>query len=208
MEKHIFSDIKKKFDLFQIIDVAWKPSNFAANIARFYGKKLPKGYKKEKETGSGTFRVYLVYDKNPHISGNVNLAINTCKECYRQLTGGGNLVHAAANSAEVAESLLLLFGKTIREIEQEEPSFLPKMYEKEVIGCPKWETAEEFVETVKKIDNTHIRAYKNSYLIHTKNADFVRRIINASTHFKLPGMNRYFVEIGTQKMPIYIRKTN
>ena len=35
---------------FQIYEINWSEKNFAANIARFYGKKLPNGYKKEKET--------------------------------------------------------------------------------------------------------------------------------------------------------------
>ena len=65
MEKQIIADLRKKFEIFRIFEVSWKEENFALNLARFYGKKLPKGCKKEKETGAGAFKVCLVYDNNP-----------------------------------------------------------------------------------------------------------------------------------------------
>lgn len=206
MEKQIYSDLKKKFDIFQVYDITWKPENFAANLARFYGKKLPKGCKKEKETGSGTFRAYLVYDNHPQISGGKNLAVVTCKYNYRQLTGGGNLVHASDNVAETNENLLFLFGKNLKEIEQEQPHILPKPYFGDVVGCPQWKNIDEVLEVVRKIPFTRINAYKNSYIIHSRNADLARRILNASSRFKIPGVHKFFVDVGKSKQPIYIRK--
>ena len=206
MEKQIYSDLKKKFEIFQVYDITWKPENFAASLARFYGKKLPKGCKKEKETGAGTFRAYLVYDNHPQISGGKNLAVITCKYNYRQLTGGGNLIHASDNVSETNENLLFLFGKSLKEIEQEEAHTLPQAYSVDVVGCPQWESIDKVLEVVRKIPYTRINAYKNSYLIHSKNADLARRILNANSRFKIPGVHKYFIDIGKTKQPIYIRK--
>ena len=47
MEKQIIADLRKKFEIFRIFEVSWKEENFALNLARFYGKKLPKGCKAE-----------------------------------------------------------------------------------------------------------------------------------------------------------------
>ena len=208
MEKQIAADLKKKFDIFQIYNVVWKPDNYAANLARFYGKKLPKGYKKEKETGSGAFRAYLVYDKNPQFSKGKNIAIQHCKSNYRHLTGGGNLVHATDNATDTNEDLLFLFGKTTKDFEQEQPNPLPQDYERDVIGSPRWENIEQVLEVVKKLPFTRIKEYKNSYIIHSKNADLVRRILNAKNHFKLPGVHKYTINIGRAKQAIYIRKVS
>ena len=111
MEKQIIADLRKKFEIFRIFEVSWKEENFALNLARFYGKKLPKGCKKEKETGAGAFKVCLVYDNNPQYADGKNANIVKSKQDYRQLTGGGNLVHASDNPAETNENLLFLFGK-------------------------------------------------------------------------------------------------
>lgn len=206
MEKQIFADIKKKFEIFQSIDITWSKQNFAANLARFYGKKLPKGCKKEKETGAGTFRVYLVYDENPQFCDGKNISICSSKEQYRQLTGGGNLVHASDNTDETNENLLFLFGKNLKEFEQEGKKTELQSYNKDIIGCPTWENIEQVLEVARKIPFTRIKEYKNSYIIHSKNADLARRVLNASNHFKLPGVHKYFIEIGKTKQPIYIRK--
>jgi hypothetical protein len=206
MEKQIASDLKKKFEIFQVFDITWKSQNFVANLDRFYGKKLSKEYKKEKETGYGTFRAYLVYDKSPQISGGKNLAIITCKYNYRQLTGGGNLIYSSDNVAETNENLLFLFGKSLKEVEQEEPHTLPVQYTDDIVGCPCWQSIDQVLEIVKKVPYTRINAYKNSYLIHSKNADLARRILNANSRFKIPGVHKYFIDIGKVKQPIYIRK--
>jgi len=208
MEKQILSDIKKKFELFRTYEVTWKDENFATNLARFYGKKLPKGCKKEKETGSGAFKVFLVYDKNPQFADGKNISIVTCKYNYRQLTGGGNLVHASDNPVETDENLLFLFGKTIKELEQEGPQNTVIPYSGDVIGCPSWQSVQQALDMVKKIPFTKVKAYKNSYIIHSRNADLARRVLNAESHFHLPGIHKYFIEVGKNKLPIYIRKVN
>ena len=206
MEKQILSDLKKKFELFRTYEIEWKSENFAANLARFYGKKLPKGCKKEKETGSGAFKAFLVYDRAPQFAKGKNISIVTCKYNYRQLTGGGNLVHASDNLAETNENLLFLLGKTVKELEKEGPVSEVIRYQGDVIGCPSWNSVEEALEMVRKVPFTRVKAYKNSFLIHSRNADLARRVLNAGSHFRLPGIHKYFIEVGKTRQPIYIRK--
>lgn len=136
MEKQIIADLRKKFEIFRIFEVSWKEENFALNLARFYGKKLPKGCKKEKETGAGAFKVCLVYDNNPQYADGKNANIVKSKQDYRQLTGGGNLVHASDNLAETNENLLFLFGKTVKDLEQEGPRAEICVVRRDLVGCP------------------------------------------------------------------------
>lgn len=208
MEKQIAADIKKKFEIFRIFEVCWKAENFAFNLARFYGKKLPKGCKKEKETGAGAFRVYLVYDSCPQYVNGQNINVIKCKQEYRRLTGGGNLIHASDNPAETNENLLFLFGKTVKEIEQDGPKAEITIVNQDIIGCPSWGSLQQALDLVRKIPFTRVKAYKNSYLIHSRNADLARRVLNASSHFSIPGIHKYSIEIGKLRQPIYIRKIN
>ncbi len=205
MEKYIVGDIKKKFELFQIYEINWSEKNFAANIARFYGKKLPNGYKKEKETGSGSFLALLVYDRSPQFSEGRNIAITTAKSNYTHMIGN-NLVHASNNLEETNEDLLFLFGKNVKEIEQEEAFFIPRKYNKDIVGCPIWQTTDEALDIVRKIPFTKVTKHKESFLIHSRYADTARRILNATSQFKFPGRHKYFISVGKSKQPIYIRK--
>ncbi len=204
MEKQIAADLKKKFEIFQVYDISWSADNFASNLARFYGKNLPQGLKKE--TGTGIFRMYLVYDKNPQLSGGKNLAIATCQSNYCQLTGGGSLVYASQNPQETNENLIFLFGKSTKEVELEQPHLVAKIHNQDIIGVPFWKNIEEIEEIIKKLPYTRIKPYKNAYLIHSKNADLARRIINATSRFKIAGVHKYFIDIGKSKQSVYIRK--
>ena len=162
MEKQIIADLRKKFEIFRIFEVSWKEENFALNLARFYGKKLPKGCKKEKETGAGAFKVCLVF----------------------------------------------LFGKTVKDLEQEGPRAEICVVRRDLVGCPVWDSLQQALDTVRKIPFTRVKAYKNSYLIHSRNADLARRLLNASSHFSIPGIHKYSIEVGKTRQPIYIRKIN
>ena len=208
MEKQIIADLRKKFEIFRIFEVSWKEENFALNLARFYGKKLPKGCKKEKETGAGAFKVCLVYDNNPQYADGKNANIVKSKQDYRQLTGGGNLVHASDNLAETNENLLFLFGKTVKDLEQEGPRAEICVVRRDLVGCPVWDSLQQALDTVRKIPFTRVKAYKNSYLIHSRNADLARRLLNASSHFSIPGIHKYSIEVGKPRQSIYIRKIN
>ncbi len=207
MEKQIAADIKKNFEIFRVYEICWTPAHFAGNLARFYGKKLPKGCRKEREVGSGAFKLYLVYDTAPQYVNGVNINIIESKSKYRQRTGG-NLIHASDTPAETNENLLFLLGKTWKEIEQEGKNDTVIRHNRDIVGCPCWSDLSTALDTVRKIPFTRVKAYKNSYLIHSRTPDLVRRILNASSCFSLPGIHKYSINIGKSVQPIYIRKVN
>ena len=69
-QKEILDDIAQNFNVLQIYEITWKKEDFGASLARFYGKKLPKGCKKEKETGSGSFlAIWRIIRCNPFSKG-------------------------------------------------------------------------------------------------------------------------------------------
>ena len=206
MEKNIINDIKKNFEIHQSYEITWTPELFANNLARFYGKKLPKGCRKEKEIGCGPFLLLLVYDNNPLYDKNKrNLNIMSAKHKYRHLLGA-NLVYASDNSEETLENTLFLLGKNTKDIDRElaHPSVIP--CNTDIKGGLYWNNIEEALDIAKKIPFTRVTPYKKSYLIHTRHADLVRRLLNARSHFKIPGRHKYFIKINKTKFPIYIRK--
>lgn len=208
MEKQLLNDIKKKFDIFQIYEITWSSENFAKNLSRFYGKKLPKSCKKEKEVGFGPFLAVLVHDNHPKIINNKNHNITASKQSYRLLLGK-NLIHASDTSAEAAENILFLLGKSSKEIEAEEPLLSPQPITHDIPGIPCWTNIDEALNLVKKIPFTKTIAYKESFLIHSRHADIVRRLLNASPcRFKIPGRHKYYVKVGKTKKPIYIRQVH
>lgn len=116
----------------------------------FTAKNSPKDVKKKKETGAGAFKVCLVYDNNPQYADGKNANIVKSKQDYRQLTGGGNLVHASDNLAETNENLLFLFGKTVKDLEQEGPRAEICVVRRDLVGCPVWDSLQQALDTVRK----------------------------------------------------------
>lgn len=208
MEKQILNDLKKKFEILQTYEISWSEEHFAENLSRFYGKKLPKSCKKEKEIGIGPFLVVLVYDNHPKIINNQNRNIITTKQSYRQLLGK-NLIHASDNAQETAENILFIFGKNVQEIINSNEQPIYQSIASDISGCPAWNTITEALEIAQKVPFTKIEAYKDAYLIHSRNADLVRRILNASPcRFKIPGRHKYYVKVGKTKQAVYIRKVH
>ncbi len=208
MEKNIINDIKKNFEIFKSYEITWTPELFADNLAHFYGKKLPKGCKKEKEVGCGPFLLLFVYDNNPlYNNEHRNINVSAAKHKYRQLLGA-NLVHASDNPEETFENTLFLFGKNLKDIEKEIQQSAPVAHNQDIKGICSWNNIEEALDIAKKIPFTRITPYKKSYLIHTRHADLVRRLLNARSHFKIPGRHKYFIKINKTKFPIYIRKVS
>ena len=208
MEKNILNDIKKNFNIFQVYEITWTRASFAHNLTRFYGKKLPKGCKKEKEIGKGPFLSILAYDNHPRFSENKNSNIVSAKHKYRHLLGK-NLVHASDNMTETDENILFLLGKNIKEIEKEQAFLSPVSINNDIRGETPWNSIDEALSLTKKIPFTKVVAYKESFLIHSRNADIVRRLLNASPcRFKIPGRHKYYVKVGKSKQPVYIRKVH
>lgn len=105
----ILADIQSAFSIKQVYNISWPKESFGACLAKFYGKNLPKGVRKEKECGSGDFLVAVVEDKQPiHLKG-LNLNMCEAKVKYRSWLNG-NLIHASDNAKEGIENLETLLG--------------------------------------------------------------------------------------------------
>jgi hypothetical protein len=116
-EKEILNDISLKFDIVQIFSINWSKNSFTHNISRFYGKKLLKAQKKTRQVGAEEFLLIAAYDNSPYHKSGKNINILSAKYKYREITGGGHLVHASDNPEETEENLLFLLGLTSKEFE-------------------------------------------------------------------------------------------
>lgn len=201
-EDAIICDIKSHFEIFRVYEVNWSEKFFAYNLARFYGKKLPKGAKKEKEVGLGTFKVVLVYDNKQHMVKGKNTRILCAKRRYRKMCGA-NMIHASDNVAETNENLLFLFGKTANEIvaEQNEKSIVS--YNQDVKGCFGWNSWQEALNIVNKLPMIQIKERKHKVCIYGPQPSLIRRVLNARKGL-WPFGHKYFIRVHGKKCPLYI----
>ena len=203
-EDAIIQDIKKRFDVFRTYCIKWSECYFAKGLARFYGKKLPKNIKKQKEVGTGDFKVVLIYDNAPDMVNGKNKNVTSAKLKYRQKCGA-NVIHASDNTAETDEELLFLFGKTSQEIIKEPFDDDVILYPHDMIGFPCWENLEEALETVKKIPFTEIREQKDAVWILGPKPFLIKRVLNARKNW-CPCSHKHIIDIQDKKYPLYIKK--
>ena len=116
LEQQIIADISSKFELLQIFEVSWPEREFHYNLAKFYGKSLPKGCKKEKECGCGDFLVLLVRDSAPNYKDGKNQNTVQIKLHYRQEFGGKNYIHCSDTLQEGIDNLAYLTGMSAEEV--------------------------------------------------------------------------------------------
>ena len=215
LEDKILQDIRNKYDILQVFSINWPSDEFAANLSRLYGKKIPRGCKKEKECGTGAFTLVVGYDphpklitdpKHPGIKSNANAMHD--KSLYRQWTGGGYLVHASDNQYEAAENLLFMLGMTVKEIEAKyhQPwdgntiSITQSM-----VGSRGWKDLKELKDFVGKIPQTRIQTTSGEIILTT--ADFAQtsRLLNLKKRFTLFKKNEYKALIGGQNRQILLK---
>lgn len=110
LEQQIIADISTKFELQQVFELSWPMRDFHYNLAKFYGKSLPKGCRKEKECGCGDFLVVVVQDNQPHYEGGKNKNMKDAKALYRQMYGGQNFIHCSDTQQEGLDNLAYLTG--------------------------------------------------------------------------------------------------
>lgn len=103
----IIADIQTNFTIKQVYNQSWPKSRFSAGLAKFYGKNLPKGVRKEKECGSGDFLVIVVEDNHPEYLNGLNIKMCQAKVKYRSWLNA-NLLHASDNAKEGIENLEFL----------------------------------------------------------------------------------------------------
>lgn len=208
MEKNILEDIARKYEIIQTYNVNWSKDLFANNLARFYGKKLPKGCKKQQECGTGAFLLVTVYDPNPAYFNGLNANMINSKALYRSWTGGGHLIHACDNKEEAAENLLFLLGCTPEEFSRRHPGKWDGKtidIHQDLIGAKDWEDEHKLQEFIAKLPETSIQNIADTKLITTQNIPLICRFLNATKKFIFTKRNLYQINIAGERRYIYIR---
>ena len=218
-EDKIINDIASKYDIKQVFSVNWPKAEFANNLSRFYGKRLPTGCKKEKECGTGEFTLILCVDNNPimvdhahHPNEKSNKHPLQDKYTYRQWTGGGYLVHASDNFNETNDNLLILLGKTADECLQEySQSWNGKRIaiSGSIIGANGWENETELKKIVSKLPNISISNGANrEIIIFTPDFAYTSRILNLKKRFQLFKKNQYMAVVNGRNRNILLKQAN
>lgn len=117
-QERILEDMRIRFKILGIHNVAWDKSNFSSNLTRFYGTNLPPHSNKEKHCGNDPFTLVTVLDEHPLYRTRmtskgpkvVNVNLFDSKELYRYWTGGGHMIHGTNDDTEVRHDLVLLTG--------------------------------------------------------------------------------------------------
>ena len=216
-EEQILNDIKIKYDIIQVFDVLWNQKEFAHNLSRFYGKRLPAWCKKERECGTGAFVLIVCDDKNPdlvddarHLGEKSNANAIRDKAMYRKWTGGGYLVHASDNASETNENLLFLLGITSDEFCAKYTNLWngEKIYlSQKMIGEDGWKNVHELKGLVAKILNTNVDVIDNALTITTNNVALVARLLNLKKSFSLFKKNKYNILINEKKTDVLLKAT-
>jgi len=215
-EEKILNDISAKYEILQIFDIKWPQTEFANNLSRFYGKRLPSGGKKEKECGTGEFTLVLCYDNNPnmvnderHSGMQSNANAIKDKYTYRQWTGGGYLVHASDNVNEVNDNLLILLSITAKEAENQysKPWNGERIkISRNVMGAKGWKNEQELRKIVDKLSNVKLLAGPNKELIiSTADFAYTSRLLNLKKRFNLFKKNQYMTVINGRNRNILLK---
>jgi len=216
LEDKILNDIKSKYELLQIFDIKWPKKEFANNLSRFYGKRLPSGGKKEKECGTGEFTLIICYDNHPnmitdtrHPNEHSNANAMRDKYNYRQWTGGGYLVHSSDNNNETNDNLLILLGKTAEEIKQEYTQPWNGKRIKivgSIMGANGWKNKGELSRIIDKLPNINLLSGPNrEIIITTPDFAYTSRLLNLKKRFKLFKKNQYMAVINGKNRNILLK---
>ncbi|MDD4556253.1 MAG: hypothetical protein PHE89_02850 [Alphaproteobacteria bacterium] len=112
-EKEIDKDIRSKFQVSSVYEIFWESDVFKKNLQKIYGKNILKTWKKEKQIGTGSFLVYKVVDETPRNLGGKNQNMVEAKLLYREMTGGGHLIHASDTPQEASAHLEIFLNKAL-----------------------------------------------------------------------------------------------
>ncbi|MDA7824101.1 AarF/UbiB family protein [Candidatus Pelagibacter sp.] len=159
-EKEIIKSISEKFEFVEKYKVNWNKNLFGKNLTTFYGTNLPPNSNKEKHCGNGEFLLIIFYDKDPkydYVKTNkgtekVNINIFSCKEKFRDLTGGGHKIHSTNSPVETNHDLTLLLGINYNDYElllkknfnpNKKNENIIKNVPENIIGVNGWESLEQ-----------------------------------------------------------------
>lgn len=118
-QERILEDIRAHFRILKLYEITWTQDMVSSNFTRFYGENLPSHSDKEKECGTGSFLLVIIYDEYPnyeyrqtsHGKELVNTNIFDGKARYRSWTGGGHKIHGTNTQQETNHNLTLLLGQ-------------------------------------------------------------------------------------------------
>lgn len=164
-EKEIVDSISKKFELVEKYKVNWNKKLFGKSLTTFYGTNLPPKSDKEKHCGNGEFLLVTFYDNDPKYDyvktsrgiERVNVNIFSCKEKFRDLTGGGHKIHSTNSPLETNHDLTLLLGINYNDYELSlKDKFNPnkknrniiKNIPDKIIGVNGWESLDQLFYTM------------------------------------------------------------
>ncbi|MDY4841838.1 MAG: hypothetical protein SO314_05695 [Alphaproteobacteria bacterium] len=211
-EKRILDDIKQKYELLRIFEISWPEKSFPDNFTRFYNKNMRGGYRKTWECGRGKFLLVIgwdnspVYKLNPRRGHEINDNAVRNKNRYRQWTGGGFLVHASDNLAEVDENLLLTLGLNRKEFEEKYTSPWDGNtieIEKPMPGYKSWKHLEElfnFAHKIKEIQK--LRLVNNRLELQCSDKPKACRFLNLHKPLLCFDKNRYYTKIDGKKVKV------
>ncbi len=123
----ILGDLRQSFEILSVTIVHWNEDKWYDNIRVFYsrswqGFSLPKLQKAVREKadycGKGPIFLIIFEDPTPDLAieqtteglSEVNARVFNKKKEYRNLTGGGHLIHTSNNAKETDRDLALLLG--------------------------------------------------------------------------------------------------
>ena len=126
-KEDIISDLQSEFTIITTLRICWDEDRWNDNYRVFYSKSwqgLPAArrqktiWDKALHCGNGDFLLVVFQDDAPEMSFEqvtdemafVNTRVLNKKKEYRQLTGGGHLIHASNNETETDRDLALLLG--------------------------------------------------------------------------------------------------
>ena len=201
LENKIMQDIASKYDIQQTFIINWPATEFAQNLSRLYGKKIPAGCKKEKECGTGAFTLIVGYDNNPNM-------VEDSHQPEQKSNYNAYLVHASDNSAEAAENLLFILGMSQREIEENysaRPSGEKITLTQSMIGANGGSSLDELKGFVAKLPDTRLQNSDNGLVITTSDVAKTSRLLNLKKRFKLFKKNEYIAVIGGQSCNILMK---
>jgi hypothetical protein len=158
----ILADLDAMFERMDAADVAWSRELFLQNIARFYTTQLPPGSYKERECGTGPFRVIIVKDSMPVYEQRltskgwalVNARVFDARARYRGWTGGGHKIHASITEAEAYRDLRLLFDIDANEYKHSRPNHQTtkiRRVECDLVGSSGWDSIQQLMNALNAV---------------------------------------------------------
>ena len=128
-EELILNEINSKFNILKKYEITWTVDKFLDNLSSFYSDDVTNNPYQAKMRGTGPFLMVLCEDLHPNYGKQetnhgdviVNLnALNFKKYIRSNILGGGYVFHASDNYAEAKHDVVLLTGKSIKDIIESE----------------------------------------------------------------------------------------